>query len=809
MSVLILENVVIPKFLPPKLTEKHSEIYGYITNVIYNAVLRRVELKGCIEAVTLDASYVSLKMFAKVASTPAFLERLCQYCRVFIAPNIDFNLLSEFFDKCLLLLQTSLGNKQKSDSTFAAFLSIVNILIKRFTRQLLCEQQQLETLIDKMLDVLARYCSSKQQFLLQNVLKVMSKFICSIPAVADLKIAYEDFKNGVKLYGLTDVYFVCCTTISLIFRQTCQLYYKNMNAEIWNKAFTPQLQVILYKILKHAAVIIEKRKFSCTTCENCKIKTALCESADLIFIILCLCKFSVTRHVNYKEFIKQALECAELGCARIEALKHSDCLSWKQAWSEIGCTFYNLCVNLYSLKDPEVVLYFYTFIKYLTKLEGTKTSIIKANVLDTCLSCLFQMHMRSKAYRDAMKICVFKALLNPENSEVFSYWIQAKAETDEKEITIVETFSRAKAELKELMPDLELTKETCAKLLSMELEKYKSHWPSRIPMLSTFKELQKYVDPTVAAKTFVRIWSTSNTYAHEGLLEVLNNVIKTVKKTGFEDSIILGCLYFCRYKYETEEIVCKNSADLKKMTAPIKHIFPPYDVTPHPNDECDVELSQHITCESQIKRKRLLDKASELFKKCDEHLISEHVDFLRYLNFSEVLRQMAHEYKLHCSPNNYIHLWMIQLKLSQLAADDLQILEALTPIIEFVDIRSEFAKQFLNSADKMLAQLHGLEYSARKWEVIADYYITMSLKNLELESTQVAFEQFKEAQNAYDEILKTSDNEIIKAKLHYLHFKFVLLPCEYRLINHKEDTIIKILQAFYAIREYFKGVGKY
>lgn len=790
-----LEDVLIAQFLPTNLTQKQSQVIVCISNLIYNAVFNEVKSKNVLETHTVRASIVSLKLFANGASASEFLERTHTFIQIFAISNVTFTILYEFYQKSLIILRSTFP--KKSD-IFKSILSVIRLLLKAFGDIFIAEE--LQKLVDITVKTLNEYCNSKELLMLLNIIRNISKFISGFPTCEDLQSSYNDFKSCVQLVGLTENVFTTCQTISTVLMKVCRYYNKNCD-----KIITVELQLVLYKILKKAAVFMEKMKTQCTCSKDCKSKNGIVSSVNLLYVVAYLCKFSLSKNVKSKELLKEALLCLEISCKQIAFMKDNGCY-WQTLWMEIGCVFYNTGVVLYNSNDVEGLSYLHAFMRYLIKLEGTTTSMIKDNALDTALLCYIEMCNKRKDYVNGMKMAAFRILLNPDNCDVpFVQWLNAKSAIDDNQtVTVVDTLRLAKNDIEILLPALNINEEIVEKLLVAELEHYKARWPSKIPMMSAFSKLYLFIGVTRAARLFVKIWCNPILSITEELMELLDKLLKnyetTVDRTDFESNVILACLYYCVYKYRTESIILKNSAEIKRNTAAIKQPLPPYETPFNPNDECDIAtMCRHLTCDSQMKTKQFLDKSLDIFERYCSDIKIEHLDFLKSFEIADVLVHIGYEYQMHCYSSNCLRLWRIVLKLARIIYDDLLVLKALTGLLEL-----ELNADWLNLATETVLVLNGWENSAKKWEVLTDFHITLSQKYLNVQNVSSAFEEFQIAQKCYAEL---SNNDLMKAKLLLLHFKFILLPCNYKLVDHNTDTVVKIHQALKLITNYFNGPG--
>lgn len=803
----MLEDSLPPKFLPQCLTEKQSQILICTSNLIYNAALNEVKQAKCVENVTVKASIISLQLYKKAMVASDFLERIYKYIKVFAIPNINFRTFYGFYEKSLNIFTSAFT--EKFDLVVKHFLSLIRLLLNIFFETFTTEE--LQKLVDTSLKVAKEFSSTREHLTLLILTKDISKFISGVPSVTDLQSSYNDFKSTVQLFGITENVFTTCQTISVILMKVCRFYNKNVD-----KTLKVDVQLILCKILKKAAIYTEKKKIQCSCCENCKLRNSVANSINLLYIVAYLCKHSYSKNERSQQLLKETLSCLEMSCAQIVLLKENGCSAWKTAWMETGCVFYNLGVVLYNTNDSEALSYYHAFVRYLIKLEGIAGSMIKENALHTALLCYTEMCYKTKDYVSAMKMAAFQVLLNPSNSAVpFNQWINAKSAIDDNQnVTIVDMLKLAENDMKILLSDFKIDKEIAENLLIAELEHYKARWPSKIPMMSAFNKLSSFVSVAKSARIFVKIWANSIISVSEELLNVLQNLItdfeRTVKKSDFESNIILACLYYCAYKYKTENVVLKNSTDIKKNTTEIKQPLPPYETPLNPNDECDIAtLCRHVTCESQMEMKQFLDKCLQIFEQYCNEFKEEHLEFLKSFEIANVLMRIGYEYEMHCYSTNCLRLWKVVQKLVNLMADDVLILKALTGLLQFTEITSEFGAICLNQANNALLVLNNCENTATKWETLANFHITLSQKYLGVENIVNAFEEYQKAQECYAELLAFHQDEIIKAKLCLLDFKFVLLPCNYKLVDHSTTTVVKIHQALKIITNYFNGPGEF
>lgn len=808
--VLQVEKVLFPKFLPTHLTEKQSQICASFSSLIFNEVLIKSKEKETIGDTVTTASIISLKFFLLVKTkTEQFLERVYKFLQVFAMSSIQFAVMNDFFEKTTQILIGNFKNSKEADVVFRLFLSVIRLFVKGFAESFTSEE--LQKLLEHSLETCREFCETPEHFVYLKIMKTICTFISAVPKITDLEQSYSDFKSCVARFGLTENVFNICQTISTVFRTLCRKLNKN-DGKFWCENYTVKFQLILYKFLRKASVFAEKKKVQCKCCESCKIKNDINGSLSLLYAVGYLFKLSLSNNLKTQELLDLVLSCLETSCTQIVLLKNSACLNWKNAWLETGCIFHNICVVLYNSHEPETLSYYHSFIHYLIKLDGTTASIIKEGALHTALTCFTEACYKHNEYSKAMKMAAFRVYLNPKDCDTaLAQWIKVKNAIDaDQNITIVDLLQIAESDIKMLLPTFSLNENLIEEMLIVELEMYKARWPSKIPMLAAFNKLYKHATVLKAGRIFIKIWGDTTHTVAEPLINVLDNLIVDYERTMdpidlFECNVILACLYNCLYKFKTDSIVLKNSSELKKNVGVIKRTLPPYETPADPNDNCDiVSLCRYLTCESQMKTKQYLDRALEIFEQNCDLLSEKHIEFIKTFEICEILIHIGYEYQLHCYPENCKRLWRIVEKIAEKIDDDLLSLKAKTILIELSDY---LKNDCLDLIEKILSSTTK-NTDEEKYELLTDFYLTLSQKYLEAQNPNKAYEEFQLAQKYYEKLVKLTENELLKAKLFLVHFKLILLPCNLNIMNHRKDTVVKIHQALDVIKNYFNSSGK-
>lgn len=804
--IVLLEEVLFPKFLPSSFTEKQEYYYGCFSSIIYNSVFSEVKQKKIAENTILIASITSLKFFEKTGAVEQFLDRIYKFLQVFARPAIPYSLVSEFIEKSVDILK-KFQNAQKSDVVFRSLLRFIRLFMKEYEHNF--KNEELQKLVEIVLKACKEFCERKEQQILLDILTVISIFISDVPNVEDLQNSSKNLKSAVHIFGLTENSYTVCQTISTIFIRWCRVSDKSVD-KFWNKKFTVQLQLVLYKLLKRAAGFIGKMKNKCSCSENCDIESDINGSVNLLYVIVFMFRVSLSKEVKSVELLKTVVSYLETNCSQIVTLKNAGCINWKSLWQHIGNIFYNICVLLYNSGDTEVLLYHQVFIRFLIALEGTTTSMIKDNALDTICICFVEHCIKIKDYMQAMKMASFRIFLSPKDTnDALVQWIRAKsALKDNQNITIFDMLEKNEADFKKLFVEFTLDKNIKADVLILELKVYKKRWPSKVSMLSAFKQLYSCVSASKAARVFVKIWAIYTHSFAEELVEVLQNLINDYKASinadDFESSVLLACLYFCLYKYKTESDVTKNSAELKKNVVLIKRPLPPYEGSVDPNDECDVDLSSFLTCESQMKTMLFLNKSLEIFEKNCNDVNEKQMDFMKSFEICDVLLYIGYEYQLHCYSEYCKRLWRLVLKIAEKLDDILLIINAEIGLME-----SGNGRTYNNYAQLAKKVLNDYEDSAKKWETLTDFYLALSQWMLDNQNPYKGYRCFQLAQGFYDRLLTFTQNERLRAYISYMDFKFVLFPCNLKIVDHNKEGIVKIHEAYKVIVDHYRNPGNY
>ncbi|KAJ8921485.1 hypothetical protein NQ315_003103 [Exocentrus adspersus] len=802
-----LGSVLAPSFLPSTLPKKHKDTYQSSAILLYNFVVTSNETEGYDTLVEI-CSMVS-EMYAVSSGASKMLGMSFKCASHLSQVSCPLEKQEDYFFKVLNLVGSSSVNAEEDFKTVLShFTLVLQGIFKKFR-------------FEQAVDFYRRgfECSAKlfESSDCVNALTLLRLALVLTPATYEDKLE-SLLKCKRSLANLTNASkkeLVINKLHSLLYTVVC-LYYKDDTDAGWCKQ-SEMCRLESLQLLWEVSRLELSAKYSCSC--NCPLGSNVYQAFSYsqyvwTLIELCVREAEVSSNVH-EEFTALLVKFSR----DIKYLKANNCEKWKMAWNAFRMAVYNIGVYLYQKADKACLHYLYMLLKhfirfeYLSSESGFKSSIISSAfiVLLSYVAGDYKKCMAMAAL--AMKLCP-----NERNSFV-SNWIKAKASQRElktsesdvtQRVTLASSFKRFKKEMN-LLTDgtVSLTTEDKIDLLKFELEQYKSKWKSKIPMMSALKELHETADLTITVEVIVTIFGDCELMLHEDVPKMLQSILKRYEGATHnntpQSTIFLAVLYFMHYKYCLKDTIGKNADDMERtmsVTAAQKPDEPPDAIPRDPNEECDIVSSyDSLKLNKYFGIMKYLNKSLSLFAAAlasDFQLkdLSKVPVTLLY----NLLLKISFEYRLHRFSVKLLHSLQLALKVAQLEDNACNIVWAIAFIIENADVQQDYVKRLILVADKQLEDIE--DTSVDNLKVVLTYYVCKA-KCLLYHDYKEAYRIFQMANELFHAQEDTSKLQLVKAQLHVLHFKFVLLPCQFRIVDHKKSTLLTIHQANAAVYEVY------
>lgn len=822
--VIKLENDLLPSFIPPAFTDQQTRTLLAIGSIIYNTVIQQSRA----DTYVLKLSSISLKLCVKARSITSYAERVFNFIQVFNSLHVDISHIEELYVSFLSILENSKCNFSEKMSV-KPFIKLLQLLVKIFvTKGRLVE---LKKAVHLTLCIMQKFYIAKEHVLLLKILKAFSCLFAHVEdysATSDLKKnlsdCYSNLKFLIQLYNQTkhedviESMVSSCDTMHFILHKLYYYCYQNVDADVWKNAMPTNVQLFLYKILHASSAFVDKTDKKSSHCSDCNVSSWIFQSINFCTIAAHLYKLSVSKTVYSQNTTSEILARLQRSCVNVNTLKNNKCGKWKEAWIELGGLLYNIGVKLYKQNDMQCVQFIHLFIENLNKLENLGPSIISENIFESSLLCLKEMYLNSKQYQRAMAVVAVQVASCCANTDsAFSEWLRVKLaasenNTAEKETTVLDALQREAEYVKQIYP-VELEKHVKIDLLTSELLLYNSRWPTKAGMKNTFKQLHELADCLTSAKVAVQVWGPQKSM-HEDISHIMDKLCaqleqldEPIELKGF----ILAGVYFCCYKCKRENLVTKNVEEMKNNAViPLKPPTAPHEVPLHPNDECDiVTVYEKLNYRTQLKLMKLLGKAVSILESAVAKFSREELDAVsNTMDVLGILYQIGHEYRLHFYRIDCLRSWLLTLAFAEKTENERAVVDSTSFMLEFLNINSESVEKLLHRVDSALNKLKDVK-SVENLECIANFHISKSFAYLRIDNLQAAADEFYKSQRVFEELAKFTENCVAKARLYYLHSKFLMLPCSYQIIAHNEVPGVKLYQAFRILKDLDENDGMY
>lgn len=566
-----------------------------------------------------------------------------------------------------------------------------------------------------------------------------------------------------------------------------------------------------FKFIKELVSLMETPQ-ACNCKENCSVKQNLLEMDKFILLVPAFAKLTIEYHgciaIGDNIYFEAVLEHLEHCIRDIEKMKYSNCSHWNQIWQHAGVFLFNFALAFFKAKSNELCLkYSKMFVKFYLKFDRNGKEISKKQLSDALM--FISDIQKSKDIELALALITLTIFLTGSNQKDGTKWVCLKEANknipDLQEVTMVSALQKYK-KYTDCYIKIDLTKQMQEQLLIFELETYKVYWQSKVPMMAALRHLSKIGDPKNVAKTFISIWGECNLQYNPKVPTILLNItsaIEGLKNKTPQILIDLAYLLFIQHKFDLNQALTKNSQDIDKTFKLLdKENKPPEEIAGKDPDFLTVH--ENLSIEKYTKFLVKINKASTLieanYKKLD-------VDKEKLF---QLLKLMGHEYMLHDQSIRSLQSWQLALGVAKMLKNDLFKLQAITFIIPLIDVQKD--RKLVEEAEALLETIR----SPKTLQDIFQYYFAKS-RAFFLCDFRVAYDSFLALEPLIEEIERCGGEGqknkqellLLNAQYHFLHHKFITLPCSFKVVGHQKFSVVRIHEAQKEILAYYTHGGEW
>ncbi|RZC39002.1 uncharacterized protein BDFB_009305 [Asbolus verrucosus] len=802
-----LENLFMPEFMPLVFTEKQLRIHLSICKSLYNVIVKTANAKEeKYKNSVLKLCYLLSALYQKTHNVSKLIESV-HNCTISLATlNVEPGDLLKFYHHFLDLVDYS------KEAQF--FDLLINNFSFLYTHLLKVEKFDLgEACYSKTVEKMQKLYRGKVYKFLYDILE-MARWInpinCDLIAIPTK--AHNSLKNYYRIYKSTANLQAICDLISSVAFTVLQ-YYKTNSSEWVDKSV--ELHSEYYRFLNDISHIMAQTPYKCH-CKECPTKTNLNEASRTSNTIAGLSRLVITKRPEISRSYKMdMLRYFDKYIEHIATMKANSCVKWRSYWSQIGGHLYTLGLTSLRNKDVEMCVSFLKrFVQVLLEFEGLTPEIVEKNYLIGALGTISDAYMESKDYERCLLTTAFNIMINGAPKNEIHRWIKAKVACREstilengqiQELTLLSVCRKFEEEVAFYDPKKRfgVDKQKQIELLQYELKNYKWKWKSKVPMMSVYRELTDIADSSVLARVFIETWGDCDLQVHDSIPKLLQDTIKrlevdTAVNRNDQSKYQLAHLYFLQHKYRVKDTIIRHCDEMERtmmnMTKTTNENEP---IPPDPNEECDIvssydclKLTKYLQMMKELNKS--LELISELFpnfEKCDKEKIFK------------LLAKIGHEYNLHSHSTRSLQAWELALKIAEVENNRLYILQAVSFILELSDVTKASVAKLVAEAE----QIADFYFAERiNLEELIIYYLCKSEAYF-YANFDIAYAAFRQALKLHQEF---QGGSLLKARMQFLHHKFVMLPCKYQVEGHREHSLVKIHLAHnYAIKHYTENTS--
>lgn len=762
-------------------------------------------------------------MSSKKFPTKALLSNTaCRYLQYKsdICKNVE--LQYDFTIFTLQLMEKTILNKE--NETADVYNSVI-IILDVGTKILFKQKEfiKIRNLINTYIKITKKLSKSKIYLKFINIFKSIGEICIEFQCGKQL---FQILKDNFSIY-YRELTCICnsskwtsemqntCNVTSNIFMRLIE-YYCTLNINILKENLKEEVLIILHKVINVLGHIRTKTDTRCAFCSDCSNNKNLSGSISIMICSGKILKIFVENKIEVSySLIELSYHNFEKCCAFIQDMKKQNCKDWKRAWTEVGIMIYNVAAYLYSSKHIKCQNFFRLLINNMIQIEEAAISqIFKIDVLHTSLICLSEISLELCEYTTAIMYNSLQILLCTNVTNPFHQWIKIKCknkqsnfeENDFQHLTIACVLEQHEAEFKALYDvlSINLTQEILTNLLILELEQYKSIWPSKIPMMAVLKKLFIIAKSSVIVTTLIHTWGQNLEVANYEISDLIPKIIKKYKTDSTIDehkgqkNLHLAFLYGMLYYVQTFKIRRDIIEEMNNTFG-----IPLDQLLENQKNECDLVTERYLHLEKFLKVIKHLNKSLDHF---DISVSIDHRNLLNKYKAYDFVRKIAFEHRLHCNSLQSARAWNICLNISRIIQDDLNTLESISFILEYSDVHSELGNKLLQQAKDLVTTMRNIDLS-ESWKNLCLFHINISKMYLLNQNPTAGYEHLNEAFKAFENISKDSHYCVISTKLNFLNVEYLFLPCNLKLGNHDVNVLGLMSKTFNNITSYVNEEG--
>lgn len=789
-----MDCILLPSFLPPSFPKKHIQTYQSSASLLYNLIVKTDSQEF---EYLLEICNILSKIYSTVSSIPELFSTSYN-CAIRLSNlSCPIEMLESYYFSVLSLakLNTKKANTEDNFNNFLShFTLICNSIFEKF------DFVQATNFYERTLESATEIFNNDDCVSVLTVMKF--PLLLSPLRIEDKLESLIQCKK--RLINLdTSRQQLVVKKLQKLIHTIVSTYYKSENGSEWCKITEVCQSEILHVIWEISRLELSP-KFSCPC--KCQIEKNLYQAFSYIQYVRPLIEMPIKQKSASSDFYRDGANLLARFSEDVKELKKYNCKKWEMVWHALATALYNIGVKIHENSDRSCLPYFYTLIKYFVKFEFRDG----VNILKFSIFYVFTVvcYYNVEDYKKRMALSALGVVLCPtKRNMLILNWIKAKSNqryvdtpecNDLQKVTLVSAHKHFRNEM-DFLTDGEIFLTTADKidLLVFELEQYKMKWKSKVPTMCALKELCDIADLHKIVEVIVNIFWDYEALVHEDVPQILQKVLKQYEEKisgqeNVQSTIFSAVLYHINYKHRVKDAIAKNATDMERALPVTQKTDEPPDAIPEdPKEECDIVSSyDSLTLTRYFGVMKYLNKSLELFASA----ITDNFDpgSLTKITSSTIynsLVKISMEYRLHRLSVKHLQALQLALKVAQFENNACHIIWAISYIIESSDFNKSYVKYLISVADRQLDDIE--RASAQNLKIILTYYMCKA-NSLLYEDHEEAYRMFQMANELYDVQEDKSELKLVKCQLDTLHFKFVLLPCGFGIVDHRKSTLLTI-----------------
>ncbi|KAJ8973354.1 hypothetical protein NQ317_001398 [Molorchus minor] len=227
-------------------------------------------------------------------------------------------------------------------------------------------------------------------------------------------------------------------------------------------------------------------------------------------------------------------------------------------------------------------------------------------------------------------------------------------------------------------------------------------------------------------------------------------------------------------------------ADLNTSVKVIVHIFGDCEMNLHD----DVPRILHRTL--KLYEKENLNKSLNIFSSVITEEFTGCFENVSNSMLYDLLLKISYEFRLHRHSVRNLQALQTALKVAQADNNPCHILKCVAFIIENSDIGKSYVKNLIKFGDDIIEK--NKAKGSTDIEVLLTYYVCKAKAYL-YHDYKEAYRIYEMVNDLYESMVEKDGFELVKSQLLILHYKFVMMPCSYRIVDHEKSTLLTIHNA--------------